>query len=273
VTFFHKIVVKQHLFPPQQIMPPLHLVDIRQFLTSVRVGDVLIVTWATLDDPTTEMVWECVVQSKPTANSATFTSKDADEDAPPSFDLPDLSPPGAGDEEKDEDLQYVYHSIVAKARHAKKGMGEYCQRSLHTSKIVAWKFRTWLPMLNMEGDMSRLGYELVIGELRRQLQFPERVQMAFFTNQADHDRCALGEALMALVQFLAILEPSQQTCPEVERVLQPILRRLCEHRVGDNATGADRSRRMEQVRNEFLREDFKNDRITQVMAGITPPKN
>eukprot|EP00759_Apiculatamorpha_spiralis_P035821 PhF_6_TR36334/c0_g1_i1/m.53213 len=126
-------------------------------------------------------------------------------------------------------------------------MRSMCTKFLASGSVVAWSYRTWLPILN-----------------------PEPIALQYIQNQADHDRCAMGEALVAMVHFLQKLPPDQQTMIEIENILSPLLRRLCEHKKAEGLSGVERTKAMEAVRQVFLGQDLKDDPISQVMYGLKP---
>ena len=65
-----------------------------------------------------------------------------------------------------------------------------------------------------------------------------------------------------------MLDKSSQQLKEIDNVVDPLLRRLCEHRAGDNKSGAARTAAMERVRHAFGRQDFKQDDITLAVLGL-----
>ena len=109
----------------------------------------------------------------------------------------------------------------------------------------------------------------MVSEIRRQLNIPERALQAGFGLTSGHERCALGESLFGVVALIAILDPASQGLDEIDQILNPILRRLCEHRAGDNKNGKERTEAMDKVRKAFTKNDFKNDDITQAMLGYS----
>jgi len=247
---------------------PLTVPQLTAQVKLLKVGDTFTLEWSELESDV-KLTWKCVCSGKSADGTATFTSVDAD-DTEEQFDIPSFEEADDEAQEEEEDgtpkLAYHYFALTIAAKKVKRGMGESCKKSLFASSVVAWQPRTWAPFLNAGHNL--LGREFLSTEIRRQLNFPERVQMNAFTQPYEHDRCALGEALLAMINLLASLQPDQQYTPEIHAVLTPILRRLCEHRVGDTATGAERSKRMDAVRAEFIKEDFRHDKISQVMAGF-----
>lgn len=237
--------------------------QIEEFCATLSVGETFVLDWSFLDDPRNKICWECVVRTKGEAGIS-FNSKDADLDDQGqvvTFDLPDIDDDGT--------LRYVYHKIVTKPRTVKVGMGAYAKKSLFASRVVAWNPRTWLPFINEPGIGGR---ELLIQQLQHQLHFPERFGMANFANVSDHDRCAFGEILINYIDLLTVLHPEHQILPQVELLVRPALRRLCEHRAAEPLSGAERTKKMAEVRAEFLRDDMGSDRLSLIMAGLPPKK-
>ena len=246
----------------------LTISEIRRQVQDLIVGSQFTLSWSDPEDPATRFNWTCVVQSKPTAVSATYTSADADDPAH-HFELPSLTE-GVEDEAADDFMDIIYFDMIIAARSAKKSMAGHKKRSVMSSSICAWKRHTWTPALNMTGDAALLGKELVISELRRQLNIPERSQQASFGQTSDHERCALGEAVFGVVALISVLDPSSQGLEEIDQVLNPLLRRLCEHRAGDGKNGKERTESMDRVRKAFSKTDYKNDDITQAIQCRNP---
>ena len=246
----------------------LTLVELRRQIVDLKVGASFSLVWADPDDhPDQKHTWAAIVQSKPTNESATYTSVDAD-DTTFHFQIPSISE-NAVDEGADDYLDIIYYDLVIAAQSAKKTMASHKKKSVFVSSICAWKRNTWTAPLNMPGDSGILGRELVVSELRRQLNIPERALQSCFGLTSDHERCALGEALFGVVALIAILDPASQGLDEIDQILNPILRRLCEHRAGDNKNGKERTEAMDKVRKAFTKNDFKNDDITQAMLGYS----
>lgn len=245
----------------------LTLAELRGSIRGLKVGASFALVWADPDDhPDQKYNWTCIVQSKPSEDSATYTSADAD-DVTYNFSIPSVRE-GENDETRPQFLDIIYYDLVIAAQSTKKSMASHKKKSVFTSSICAWKRGTWTAPLNMAGDSGILGRELVVSELRRQLNIPERAQQASFGLTSDHERCALGEAVFGVVALIAVLDPASQGLDEIDQILNPLLRRLCEHRAGDNKNGKDRTEAMDKVRKAFGKTDFKNDDITQAMLGF-----
>ena len=256
---------------PPTMAAPLSLAAVQAVVRKMVVGTTFTLKWADIDDAGTMLTWKCLVMTKGTDSSCTYTSADAD-DVAYQFDLPSLFVPEEGEAQPaDGDLDVMdvrYHEITLAAVSAKRGKAGHKKKSLVASSIVAWKRSTWAGPLNMEGDASILGRELVVCELRRQLAIPDRANEAAFSSTSEHERCALGEALYGVVDLLTVLDKSSQQLKEIDNVVDPLLRRLCEHRAGDNKSGAARTAAMERVRHAFGRQDFKQDDITLAVLGL-----
>ena len=250
---------------------PLKLPAVQAIVRKVVVGTTFMLKWADPDDAGTIFTWKCLVMTKASPAACTYTSIDAD-DVAHQFDLPSLTEIEEGEDAIPEDddgvMDVHYHEITLAAESAKRGMAAHKKKSLVASSIVAWKRSTWTTALNMEGDAALLGRELVVSELRRQLAIPDRAHEASFANTSEHERCALGEALYGVVDLLTVLDKGSQQLKEIDHVLDPLLRRLCEHRAGDNKSGTARTAAMDRVRSAFGRQDYKQDDITLAILGL-----
>jgi len=239
----------------------LTLAQLRNLASGLRVGQRFTIEWSTFEDPDTRHSWSCVVQSvNAESASATFTSEDAD-DVEEAWDFPDV-------DEDDGGLQYHYWKVTTAPAREKRGMGSSIKKSLLRSTVVAWKKSSWLPLLS-EGHLGR---EIVVAEVFRQLNIPDRMQAASFSQTSEHERCVLGEVVLGVIGLLQRLPPEQQELPEVDQILNPALGRLCEHRAGDGKTGKERTEAMDRVRETWQREEHKGDKVTQVMLGLKPGK-
>lgn len=243
-----------------------HLADgaVAAMARRITEGSTFSIVWAVASDPDTRINWKCTARSKPRDDVVVFVSQDADDEAE-EYWLPEAAQP---DVDIDEDSRVVYYDVVIPERHARKSMARSCKRSMMASAVVAWKPSTWTQFLNMEGTSRPLGREILVGQLRTQLGLPDRVNMHQFKSNTEHELCTLGEALIAMVDLLQTMSPDDQMSPQVQAVLTPILRRLCEHRAAVGKEGPAKTASMDAIRSVFLSEDLKGDKITLAMMGV-----
>ena len=253
----------------------LTLDSIERQLERTKTGDIILIDWSDVSDPDRVISWKCVVQSKPTATSATFTSVDAD-DPQEVWDMPQLA---EGDEDYADDddkqkngkLAILYRNITLPVRPAKKSMAGSKTRFLARSSIVGWKKSTWMPHLNATGAAGALGRELVVSEIFRQLDVPEQMNAARFTRVDEHECAVLGEVLIGVVDLLRRLEAGEQDLREINQILNPVIRRLCEHKAAKGLLGDKRTKAMAEVHEAFVGDALRGDKISQIMMGVKAP--
>jgi len=262
--------------------PPgaLTCAQIRAFVDQgAREGGVFTMIWSRGATPNVRLTWKCTCRTVSTGPSRIlYVSENADPDengAEVELELPSVVEDGNGDAVLDNDqyqLDYVYWNLTWHAVSAKKKLGNVSTRSTTGSAIVAHNRKSWEPVLEMEGGQGLLGRELLISQLKLQLAFPDRTSLRDGSLASDHERVTLGEALLGVVDLLQSVDKTSRALAGFDKIVDPLVRRLLELKIGDAFSGAERTAKMQKVREAFLKQDFKEDDITLMLHNVSKGK-
>jgi len=254
----------------------LSLQDISAFISkpSVKPGKIFSLEWSTRDIPTAVFVWRCrivAINRDQDTPYLRFTSDDAaEEDREEEWLLPKFESleGDASDEEMPEDdahLLYFYYSIELVSREkagSGKSMAGSAARALTASGIIAWQPATWKAKLQTDRFQ-------VVTEVFRQLEIPERLNQAKFKCADDHEACTLGEIWLSTIDLFDACENKVRDSPQADALMSRILLRLSQIRAGRGKDAKERTKAMDLVLAEWLRNETPNDRITHAILGIS----
>jgi len=264
--------------PPQGA---LNVAQIRAFIDQgAKEGAVFTMIWSHAATPNVRLTWKCSCRALMVGPSRiTYVSDDADPDdqgAAAELELPSVVEDEHGQAVLDHgeyQLDYVYWNLTWHAVSAKKKLGNVSQRSTSGSFIVAHNRKSWEPVLEMEGAQGLLGRELLISQLKVQLAFPDRTSLREESLASDHERVTLGEALLGAVDLLQSVDKKSRALEAFDKIVDPLVRRLLELKIGDAYSGKERTARMQLVRDAFVKHDFKDDDITLMLHRVSTSKS